>query len=43
MRWVVGEVCQTVRTAIVEKGRTGRLIAIIITMTVCVVIVKVVA
>jgi hypothetical protein len=43
MRWVVREVCQTVRTAIVEEGRTGRLIAIIVTMTICVVILKIVA
>lgn len=37
MRWIE-EVCRTVRTAIEEEGRTARLIAIMLTMTLCIVI-----
>lgn len=40
MIWV-REVCRTVRTAISEEGRTARLIAIMLTATLCIVVVKV--
>lgn len=39
MNWVE-EVCRTVRSAIEEEGRTARLIAIMITMTICLVLVR---